>query len=132
MVILLWSATVAVRRSMFAESGEDIREKVLKTVLPSKAYAKVSCRLVPHQNHEVISKLFVDYINSIAPEYVQVKVTPMHGGEGYVCPISLPAYQAAEKGFTKAFGQKNHWLYDAEEVFLLSAISNRFWESKLS
>ena len=77
-----------------------------KTVLPSKAYAKVSCRLVPHQNHEVISKLFVDYINSITPDYVQVKVTPMHGGEGYVCPISLPAYQAAEKGFTKAFGKK--------------------------
>lgn len=77
-----------------------------KTVLPSKAYAKVSCRLVPHQNHEVISKLFVNYINSITPDYVQVKVTPMHGGEGYVCPISLPAYQAAEKGFTKAFGKK--------------------------
>lgn len=77
-----------------------------KTVLPSKAYAKVSCRLVPHQNHEKISQLFVDYINEIAPEYVQVKVTPMHGGEGYVCPISLPAYKAAEKGFEKAFGKK--------------------------
>ncbi|WP_289104458.1 dipeptidase [uncultured Bacteroides sp.] len=77
-----------------------------KTVLPSKAYAKVSCRLVPHQNHEKISKLFVDYINEIAPKYVQVKVTPMHGGEGYVCPISLPAYKAAEKGFEKAFGKK--------------------------
>lgn len=76
-----------------------------KTVLPSKAYAKVSCRLVPHQNHETISRLFIDYIQSIAPEYVQVKVTPMHGGEGYVCPIDLPAYQAAEKGFTKAFGK---------------------------
>lgn len=77
-----------------------------KTVLPSKAYAKVSSRLVPHQDHEKISRLFVDYIQSIAPEYVEVKVTPMHGGEGYVCPITLPAYQAAEKGFTKAFGQK--------------------------
>lgn len=77
-----------------------------KTVLPSKAYAKVSCRLVPHQNNEKISKLFVDYINEIAPDYVQVKVTPMHGGEGYVCPISLPAYKAAEKGFEKAFGKK--------------------------
>ncbi len=77
-----------------------------KTVLPSKAYAKVSCRLVPQQNHEKISKLFVDYINEIAPDYVQVKVTPMHGGEGYVCPISLPAYKAAEKGFEKAFGKK--------------------------
>lgn len=77
-----------------------------KTVLPSKAYAKVSCRLVPHQEHQKISKLFVDYINSIAPEYVTVKVTPMHGGQGYVCPISLPAYKAAEKGFEKAFGKK--------------------------
>lgn len=77
-----------------------------KTVLPSKAYAKVSCRLVPHQQHEKISKMFVDYIASIAPDYVRVKVTPMHGGEGYVCPITLPAYKAAEKGFEKAFGKK--------------------------
>lgn len=77
-----------------------------KTVLPSKAYAKVSSRLVPHQDHEKISRLFADYIRSITPEYVDVKVTPMHGGEGYVCPITLPAYQAAEKGFTKAFGRK--------------------------
>lgn len=77
-----------------------------KTVLPSKAYAKVSTRLVPHQQHEKISKLFVDYIQSVVPDYVKVKVTPMHGGEGYVCPISLPAYQAAEKGFAKAFGKR--------------------------
>ena len=77
-----------------------------KTVLPSKAYAKVSCRLVPHQQHEKISRMFVDYIESIVPDYVQVKVTPMHGGEGYVCPITLPAYKAAEEGFTKAFGRK--------------------------
>ncbi len=77
-----------------------------KTVLPSKAFAKVSCRLVPHQDHHKISELFADYIRSIAPETVQVKVTPMHGGQGYVCPISLPAYQAAEKGFEVAFGKK--------------------------
>ena len=77
-----------------------------KTVLPSKAYAKVSCRLVPHQDHHKISQLFADYIMAIAPDTVQVKVTPMHGGQGYVCPITLPAYQAAEKGFTKAFGKK--------------------------
>ena len=77
-----------------------------KTVLPSKATAKVSCRLVPHQDHHKISQMFADYILSIAPDTVQVKVTPMHGGQGYVCPISLPAYQAAEKGFEKAFGKK--------------------------
>ena len=77
-----------------------------KTVLPSKAYAKVSSRLVPHQQHEKISQLFVDYLTQQAPDYVQVKVTPLHGGEGYVCPIDRPAYQAREKGFEKAFGKK--------------------------
>ena len=77
-----------------------------KTVLPSKAYAKVSCRLVAHQDHAKISQMFADYFTSIAPKSVRVKVTPMHGGEGYVCPITLPAYQAAEKGFLKAFGKK--------------------------
>ena len=77
-----------------------------KTVLPSKAYAKVSCRLVPHQQHEKISQLFIDYIRSVAPDCVRVEVRPMHGGEGYVCPITLPAYKAAERGFEKAFGRR--------------------------
>lgn len=77
-----------------------------KTVLPSKAYAKVSCRLVPHQQHEKIQQLFTDYITKMAPDCVRVKVTPMHGGEGYVCPITLPAYKAAEEGFTQAFGKR--------------------------
>lgn len=77
-----------------------------KTVLPSKAYAKVSCRLVPHQDHTKISKMFEEYIAGIAPDYVKVKVTPKHGGQGYVCPIDLPAYQAAEKAVGIAFGVK--------------------------
>jgi len=77
-----------------------------KTVLPSKAFAKVSCRLVPHQQHEKVSQMFVDYVQSLAPDCVEIKVTPMHGGEGYVCPITLPAYRAAEEGFTEAFGKR--------------------------
>ena len=77
-----------------------------KTVLPAKAYAKVSCRLVPHQDHRTISCMFADYMVSIAPESVRVEVREMHGGDWYVCPITLPAYQAAEKGFEKAFGKK--------------------------
>ena len=80
--------------------------KGAKTVLPSKAYAKVSCRLVPHQSHEKIAKMVADYLLSLAPDYVQVKVTPLHGGDGYVCPVDLPAYRAAEAGFAKAFGRK--------------------------
>ena len=77
-----------------------------KTVIPSKAYAKVSTRLVPHQQHEKISQLFIDYIKDVAPRSVKVEVTPLHGGEGYVCPITIPAYRAAEDGFTQAFGKR--------------------------
>ncbi len=77
-----------------------------KTVLPSRATAKISCRLVPHQQHEEISALVADYLQSIAPKSVSVKVTPMHGGEGYVCPITMPAYKAAEHGFEVAFGKR--------------------------
>lgn len=77
-----------------------------KTVLPSKAYAKVSCRLVADQDHHEISEAFVGYMESIAPKGVRVKVTPSHGGQGYVCPIDLPAYKAAEAGFESAFGKK--------------------------
>ncbi|MGL4229090.1 MAG: M20/M25/M40 family metallo-hydrolase, partial [Tannerellaceae bacterium] len=77
-----------------------------KTVLPSKAFAKVSCRLVPNQKHEEIMQLFIDYIKSVAPACIDVKVTPHHGGEGYVCPIDLPAYKAAEKAYETTFGSK--------------------------
>ena len=81
-------------------------EEGSKTVLPSKAYTKVSCRLVPHQDYAKISRLFEDYITRVAPSYVKVKITPKHGGQGYVCPIDLPAYRAAEKACTVAFGKK--------------------------
>ena len=77
-----------------------------KTVLPSKAFAKVSCRLVANQDHEKISAAFIEYVQALAPKGVRVKVTPMHGGQGYVCPIDIPAYKAAEKGFELAFGKR--------------------------
>lgn len=75
-----------------------------KTVLPSKAYAKVSCRLVASQDHHKISQAFIDYIKSIAPKHIRVEVRPMHGGEAYLCPIDLPAYRAAEEAITKSWG----------------------------
>lgn len=96
-----------------------------KTVLPSKAYAKVSCRLVPHQDHHKISQLFADYIQSIAPATVQVKVTPMHGGQGYVCPISLPAYQQRRKVLRK-LSARSRWPYAVAEASLLFPLSNRY------
>ena len=77
-----------------------------KTVLPSKAYAKLSCRLVPHQDYNKINELFAQYFQSLAPKSVKVKITFSHGGHGYVCPISLPAYKAAEQGYEQAFGKR--------------------------
>lgn len=77
-----------------------------KTVLPSKAFAKVSCRLVANQDHEHISQAFAGYMQQLAPIGVRVKVIPMHGGQGYICPIDIPAYKAAEKGFEVAFGKR--------------------------
>jgi acetylornithine deacetylase/succinyl-diaminopimelate desuccinylase-like protein len=77
-----------------------------KTVLPSKAFAKISTRLVPNQNHEIITELFKNHFESIAPKSVKVEVTPLHGGQGYVCPIDIPAYQAAEKAYADVYGKR--------------------------
>jgi acetylornithine deacetylase/succinyl-diaminopimelate desuccinylase-like protein len=77
-----------------------------KTVLPSKAFAKISSRLVPDQDHEKIAVLFKEHFESIAPKSVKVEVTPLHGGPAYVCPIDIPAYQAAEKAYTDTFGKR--------------------------
>ncbi|HAF29918.1 MAG TPA: dipeptidase [Bacteroidales bacterium] len=77
-----------------------------KTVLPSKAFAKVSSRLVPNQNNIKISKMFKEHFEKIAPPYVRVNVEFLHGGQAYVCPIDLPAYKAAEKAYEQTYNRK--------------------------
>ena len=77
-----------------------------KTVLPSKAFAKISSRLVPNQDHEKIAVLFKEHFESIAPKTVKVEVTSLHGGPGYVCPIDIPAYLAAEKAYTDVYRKR--------------------------
>lgn len=76
-----------------------------KTVLPSKAYAKISMRLVPDQVSQEISDLFADHFSKIAPAGVTVKVTPHHGGEPVVTPTDSPAYQAAARAIRATFGK---------------------------
>lgn len=76
-----------------------------KTVLPSEAHAKISTRLVPNQDNQKIARMFKNYFESIAPDYVKVNVTPLHGGQAYVCPIDLPAYKAAEKAYQEVYGK---------------------------
>lgn len=76
-----------------------------KTVIASKAYAKISMRLVPHQDWEEITQLFQTHFEAIAPKSVTVKVTPHHGGQGYVTPIDTIGYQAASKAYETTFGK---------------------------
>jgi len=76
-----------------------------KTVLPSKAYAKISMRLVPNQSSETITKLFTDYFNSVAPKSVKVKVTPHHGGEPVLTPTDSVPYKAAAAAMKDTFGK---------------------------
>lgn len=77
-----------------------------KTVLPSKANAKISMRLVPNQSPERIAELFTQYIYKIAPNTVQVKVTTHHGGEPYLTPIDSNGFVAAERAMETTFGKK--------------------------
>ncbi|WP_400072020.1 dipeptidase [Zobellia russellii] len=77
-----------------------------KTVIASKAYAKISMRLVPNQDWQEITQLFKTHFESIAPKGVTVKVKPHHGGQGYVTPIDTIGYQAASKAYETTFGKK--------------------------
>jgi len=81
-------------------------EKGAKTVLPSKATAKISMRLVPNQAPEKIAKLFTSYIKSIAPKSVQVEIKNLHGAYPVVISLDSPAMVAASKAMTKAFNKK--------------------------
>ncbi len=80
--------------------------KGAKTVLPSKANAKISMRLVPNQDPDTITELFTRHFERIAPSYVTVKVTPHHGGKPAVTPTDSAAYRAAERAIEEAFGKK--------------------------
>ncbi|WP_298754523.1 dipeptidase [uncultured Psychroserpens sp.] len=76
-----------------------------KTVIASQAFAKISMRLVPHQDWEDITNLFQTHFESIAPAGVKVKVSPHHGGQGYVTPIDSIGYKAASKAYNDTFGK---------------------------
>ncbi|MEA3477713.1 MAG: dipeptidase [Bacteroidota bacterium] len=77
-----------------------------KTVIPSKAHAKISMRLVPNQDNEKITKLFEDHFKAIAPSYVTVEVKALHGGQAYVSPTKMDAYKAAELAYTDVYNRK--------------------------
>lgn len=77
-----------------------------KTVLPSKAFAKISCRLVPNQDSNTITDLLINHLKKIAPPYVQIKAALHHGGEPYMTPIDSKGYKAAAKAIETTFGKQ--------------------------
>ena len=97
-----------------------------KTVIPSKAYAKISMRLVPNQDWKEITELFKKHFESIAPESVSVKVKPHHGGQGYVTPIDGIEYQSADKAFQDTFGKPAIPLRSGGSIPIVSLFEKAF------
>ena len=91
-----------------------------KTIIPSKAHAKISMRLVPDQDYREIGRLFAEHFRSIAPRSVRVDVKVLHGGFPYVCPTDLPAYRAAARAVERTFGRKPLPYYSGGSIPIIS------------
>lgn len=96
-----------------------------KTVLPSKATAKISMRLVPNQDPNKIAKLFTKHIKKIAPKSVKVKVTDLHGGYPVITPLEDPATIAASKAMAKAFGKKTVFMREGGSIPIVVQFAKR-------
>lgn len=96
-----------------------------KTVIPSKATAKISMRLVPHQDPQKIEKLFIKYIHKIAPKEVKVKVSGLHGGSPVITPLDDPATIAGAKAMSLAFGKKTVFMREGGSIPIVVEFANR-------
>lgn len=95
-----------------------------KTVLPSKAYAKISMRLVANQDHREITSLFQKHFESIAPKSVKVKITPHHGGAPALTPTDSPAFQAASDAFQEIWGKRPIPTRDGGSIPIVALFNN--------
>ncbi len=95
-----------------------------KTVIPSKASAKISMRLVPNQDYRKISKLFERHFRAIAPKSVRVTVKALHGGMPYVTPTDMPAYRAAERAIADVFGKRPLPFYSGGSIPIISGFES--------
>ena len=95
-------------------------EEGTKTIIPAKASAKISMRLVPNQDYVKIGELFEKHFRAIAPASVKVKVEALHGGAPYVTPTDMPAYRAAEKAVEDVFGKKPLPFYSGGSIPIIS------------
>ena len=99
-------------------------EEGTKTIIPSKASAKISMRLVPHQDYHKIGELFQRHFEAVAPKCVKVRVKALHGGMPYVAPTDMPAYKAAERAVEETFGKKPLPFYSGGSIPVISGFES--------
>lgn len=95
-----------------------------KTIIPSHASAKISCRLVPHQEPEEIQRLVGDYLKKLAPAGVTVRVEYMHGGLPYLAPTDHPVFEIAKRAFTRAFGKPTVFIREGGSIPFVRTIAD--------
>lgn len=95
-----------------------------KTIVPAKASAKISARLVPHQEPEEIASLVIDHLKKVAPPSVKVKVTLHHGGRPYLAPTDHPVFEVAKRAFSKAFGKPTVFIREGGSIPFVRTIAD--------
>ena len=95
-----------------------------KTIIPATARAKVSCRLVPHQEPDDITRKLVEHLERIAPPGVRVRVAPLHGGRPYLAPTDHPIYDLARRAFSKAFGRETVFIREGGSIPFVRTIAD--------
>ncbi len=99
--------------------------KGAKTIIPSNASAKISMRLVPNQNPQKIEKLFTKYIKKIAPDYVDVKITSIHGGSPFIAKLNQPIMKVAAKAMSSAFGKETVFMREGGSIPIVVQFSEK-------
>ncbi len=95
-----------------------------KTIVPARASAKLSCRLVPHQEPDVIAKLVGAHLERLAPKGVRVKVKFLHGGRPYLAPTNHPVFEIAKRAFAKAFGRPTVFIREGGSIPFVRTIAD--------
>jgi acetylornithine deacetylase/succinyl-diaminopimelate desuccinylase-like protein len=95
-----------------------------KTIIPARATAKISCRLVPHQEPEVIEKRVIEYLRKVAPPGVRMTVKALHGGRPYLAPTDHPVFEVAKRAFSKAFGKPTVFIREGGSIPFVRTIAD--------
>jgi acetylornithine deacetylase/succinyl-diaminopimelate desuccinylase-like protein len=95
-----------------------------KTIIPARAMAKISCRLVPHQEPDEILEKVSAYLRAIAPPGVRVRIVPLHGGRPYLAPTDHPVFDVAKRAFSKAFGRPTVFIREGGSIPFVRTIAD--------